>query len=238
MIFEVSNDSCKVAIDGKHIVINIRNSVRARNIVIKINIKGQAELVLPSRVSFSKAQPFLVAKLPWLVKHLAVIERSRNIEQSEIIVFGILHKIDYVMSKKRYVKHNDNVIEVGSDPEFKEITLIRHLKKLLLEEVSGLVKVNSLLYNLSYKTIRLSQGVSTWGSCSKDGKLSFNWRLVFAPKDIVRYLVAHEMAHLKEKNHGPGFWRLVNTIYPESYIAKKWLKKEGRFLYRILESYK
>lgn len=234
MIFEVSQESFKIALDDKHIIVNIRNSSRARNISLKINIKGQAELVLPKKVSFSRAQPFLIEKLPWLVKHLAVIEKNSKPAQSEVPIFGVMHKIQYVVSNKRYVKHFDANIEVGSYPEFNEITLIRYLKKILLEEIINLVKANSLIHNLSYKNIRLSRGVSTWGSCSRDGKLSFNWRLVFASKNVLEYLVAHEMAHLKERNHGPGFWRLVNRIYPESYMARQWLKKEGRFLYGIL----
>jgi predicted metal-dependent hydrolase len=238
MIFEVSQESFKVEIDDKHIIINIRNSSRARNISLKINIKGQAELVLPRKVSFNRAHPFLIEKLPWLVKHLAVIEKNSNPVQSEVPIFGVIHKIQYVVSSKRYIKHFDETIEVGSYPEFKEITLIRYLKKILLEEIVNLVKANALIYNLSYKSIRLSRGVSTWGSCSRDGKLSFNWRLVFASKNVLEYLVAHEMAHLKERNHGPGFWRLVNKIYPESYVARQWLKKEGRIFYQILHNHK
>ncbi|MBP9792171.1 MAG: M48 family metallopeptidase [Rickettsiales bacterium] len=238
MIFEVSEESFKIFVDDKHIIINIRTSSRARNISLKINITGQAELVLPSKVSFNRARPFLIEKLPWLVTHLAAIETNSNQGQSEIPIFGVMHKIKYVISKKRYVQQFDEIIEVGSYPEFKEITLIRYLKKILLEEITKLVKVNSFVHNLSYKSIRLSRGVSTWGSCSRDGKLSFNWRLVFASRNVLEYLVAHEMAHLKERNHGPGFWRLANIIYPESYMARQWLKKEGRFLYGILQNHR
>jgi predicted metal-dependent hydrolase len=238
MIFEVTEESFKIKVNDKHIVVHIRQSGRARNIAIKVNIRGQAELVLPERITFSKAEPFLVAKLPWLIERLASREKDKVIDPVGIPIFGVLHTIQNIESRKRYVNLSNNIIEVGSDPEFQEITLIRYLKKLLLEEITILAEANALSHSLDYKNIRLSNGISTWGSCSRDGKLSFNWRLVFAPRNIMQYLVAHEMAHLEEKNHGPKFWKLVNKIYSDSALARIWLKKEGRNLYRILGNHK
>ncbi len=66
---------------------------------------------------------------------------------------------------------------------------------------------------------------SRWGSCSSSGNLSFSWRLVFAPEPVIDYVVAHEVAHLVEMNHGPRFWRVVASLTPDSAAPRAWLKR-------------
>ena len=66
---------------------------------------------------------------------------------------------------------------------------------------------------------------SRWGSCSSKGNLSFSWRLIFAPEEVVDYVVAHEVAHLAEMNHGPRFWRLVETLMPGYARHRRWLDR-------------
>jgi len=72
---------------------------------------------------------------------------------------------------------------------------------------------------------------SRWGSCSASGALSYSWRLVLAPPSVLDYVAAHEVAHLREMNHGPKFWRLVLTHCAHSRQAKEWLKRNGRELH-------
>ena len=72
---------------------------------------------------------------------------------------------------------------------------------------------------------------SRWGSCSGQGSLSFSWRLIFAPEPVLDYVVAHEVAHLAEMNHGPRFWALVERLTPGSAGPRAWLKRHrGRLL--------
>jgi len=66
---------------------------------------------------------------------------------------------------------------------------------------------------------------SRWGSCSASGCLSFSWRLVLAPESVVDYVVAHEVAHLAEMNHGPRFWRLVQSLTPDHAAPRAWLNR-------------
>ncbi len=68
---------------------------------------------------------------------------------------------------------------------------------------------------------------SRWGSCSSSGALSFNWRLVLAPHDVLDYVVVHEVCHLVELHHGPAFWRLVEKRRPGYAESKQWLDDHG-----------
>ncbi|HEY7398441.1 MAG TPA: M48 family metallopeptidase [Gaiellaceae bacterium] len=78
-----------------------------------------------------------------------------------------------------------------------------------------------------YSRITLRDQRSRWGSCSAKGELSFNWRLVLAPHDVLDYVVVHEACHLVEHHHGPAFWRLVERRRRDYREPKEWLDDNG-----------
>lgn len=77
---------------------------------------------------------------------------------------------------------------------------------------------------VAFKGYALSSAATRWGSCSSDGRIRLNWRLIHFPLSIVDYVVAHELAHLREMNHGPRFWQTVESIFPEFREARHTLK--------------
>lgn len=81
-----------------------------------------------------------------------------------------------------------------------------------------------------YQNIRVSSARTRWGSCSAKGTLSFTWRLVMAPLEVIDYVVVHELAHLKQPNHSTRFWELVQAILPDYKTRRQWLKTNGRGL--------
>lgn len=70
-----------------------------------------------------------------------------------------------------------------------------------------------------------------WGSCSEQGNLNFNWRLTLAPRDVLDYVVVHELAHLVEMNHGKGFWTLVSRWCPDHKAQRRWLRHNAKSLW-------
>jgi len=87
------------------------------------------------------------------------------------------------------------------------------------------------------KRIAVRDQATRWGSCSTSGTLSFSWRLIFAPPFVLDYVAAHEVAHLREMNHGPRFWRLVKDSVPLMQKARIWLKAHGAELHRFGSDY-
>jgi predicted metal-dependent hydrolase len=69
-----------------------------------------------------------------------------------------------------------------------------------------------------------------WGSCTDSGNVSLDWRLVYAPKRVAAYVVAHELTHLKIKNHGRQFWKLLQAVYGEHTREHEWLQKNEHLL--------
>ena len=99
------------------------------------------------------------------------------------------------------------------------------------ELVSMLAQREAERIGVAYRRIRIGGQRTLWGSCSPRGTLSFNWRLVLAPLDVLDYVVVHELAHLRQPNHSPRFWREVERVLPDYTERRRKLRQEG---YRYL----
>ena len=93
--------------------------------------------------------------------------------------------------------------------------------------ITLLAQSEAAALGVAYSRITMRNQRSRWGSCSSSGALSFNWRLVLAPHDVLDYVVVHEVCHLVELNHGPAFWRLVEKRRPSYAESKQWLDDHG-----------
>ena len=99
------------------------------------------------------------------------------------------------------------------------------------KDVSRRVRFHAEALGLRAKRVTVRDQSSRWGSCSSAGVLSFSWRLLLAPATVLDYVAAHEVAHLKEMNHGPRFWTLLATTYPRVAEARDWLTVHGASLH-------
>jgi hypothetical protein len=93
--------------------------------------------------------------------------------------------------------------------------------------ISLIAQSEAAALGTSYTRISLRDQRSRWGSCSSKGTLSFNWRLVLAPHDVLDYVVVHEVCHLVELHHGPAFWALLERRRPDYRDSKAWLDEHG-----------
>jgi len=96
-----------------------------------------------------------------------------------------------------------------------------------LARISLVAQSEARALDVRYGRITLRDQRSRWGSCSSKGTLSFNWRLVLAPHDVLDYVVVHEICHLAELHHGPAFWALVAKRRPAYEDSKSWLDAHG-----------
>ena len=91
-------------------------------------------------------------------------------------------------------------------------------------------KESWILKHLSHSASRPAQ--PRWGSCTSEGNLNFNWRLIFAPEKVLDYVVVHELSHRKEMNHSPAFYAVVASVMPEYKACEKWLRDNGATLWQ------
>ena len=98
------------------------------------------------------------------------------------------------------------------------------------ELVSELAHEEAERIGVAYRRIRIGGQRTLWGSCSPRGTLSFNWRLVLAPVEVLDYVVVHELCHLRVPNHSRSFWALVEQHRPQWRLQRAWLRDYGHEL--------
>jgi len=97
-------------------------------------------------------------------------------------------------------------------------------KQLIVERVRHFAEI----HQLHYEKITITSARTRWGSCSPKNGLSFSWRLIMTPMEVVDYVVVHELAHTVHHNHSNRFWGLVEKILPDSKERRKWLHQHGQ----------
>ena len=95
------------------------------------------------------------------------------------------------------------------------------------ELISALAAEEAERLGVAYRRIRIGGQRTLWGSCSPGGTLSFNWRLVLAPAEVLDYVVVHELCHLRVPNHSRRFWELVEWRRPHWHEQRDWLREHG-----------
>ncbi|MFN7613005.1 MAG: M48 family metallopeptidase, partial [Alphaproteobacteria bacterium] len=127
----------------------------------------------------------------------------------------------------------DEVLTISGEREEFTKRMTDALRKVAREEITTRALKMAKKTERRIQRITVRDTRSRWGSCSSTGNLSFSWRLIFAPVEVLEYVVAHEVAHLRYMNHSEKFWNLVSYLCPNYEAAKAWLKLHGKELYRF-----
>jgi hypothetical protein len=206
----------------------IRVSPRARRIGLRIDAaRRRVELVLPRGVPAEFGLRFLREKRGWIAARLGALPRPVPFVEGAIVpVLGVPHRIrrSFELSTPP-VMLADGEIRVRGDPAHLPRRVRDHLASLARDELARRAKPLAARIGHHIARVAVRDPKSRWGSCSATGNLSFSWRLIFAPDEVVDYVVAHEVAHLAEMNHGPRFWRLVDTLAPGNLRQRRWLDR-------------
>jgi predicted metal-dependent hydrolase len=98
------------------------------------------------------------------------------------------------------------------------------LKHRVRRDVVEIAAAYEKRFGLKPRSIRVAEFVTGWGSCGPSGTMHIDWRLVFAPKRVLEYVVVHELAHLKHRSHGTTFWAYLGSMLPDHERPKRWLE--------------
>ncbi len=211
----------------------IRVSARARRISLRVLAVGRGvELVLPRGVSAEAGLKVLAGNRGWVAGRLAAQPQAVPFVDGAIVPLrGIPHRICHETdSAAPAVAVGDGEIRVKGDPAHLGRRVRDHLIALARSELSARARDCAARIGRKVGRVGVRDPNSRWGSCSSKGDLSFSWRLVLAPDAVIDYVVAHEVAHLVEMNHSPRFWRLVETLAPDSARPRAWLRRHRLLL--------
>lgn len=221
-------------VDDQDLSVHLKTHARARRLSLRADpINGRIVLVRPRRVSKAAAIAFAIEKADWIAESLAeLLPPVPFADGAPVPVQGIPHIIQHAPDARRGVWQDNERLNVSGSLDH----LPRRVRDWFREEARKTLTpmahdmARSIDRTVSHVSVRDTR--SRWGSCSADGRLSFSWRLLMAPPYVLRYVAAHEIAHLRELNHSKRFWQTVESLTDERQAATRWLKQDGAELYR------
>ncbi|MCY7279546.1 MAG: M48 family metallopeptidase [Sphingomonas bacterium] len=216
--------------------IAIRHHPRARQLRLRLDPDNRRLLLTcPVRSSRKAAIDWAVGQRPWVESELAKLPPGNPFEPGEQIPLeGIEVRLDWLPERSRLVHHDvDRLLCGGPRDGFGrriEAWLRRRARDLLSAETADIAR----RAGVSVRSVSIGDASSRWGSCSASGAIRYNWRLVLAPPDARRWVVAHEVAHRVHMNHGAGFKALEAELFDGDVdAARSALRLVGPRLKRV-----
>lgn len=222
--------------------LRIRRNRRAKRLILRADpATGGAVVTCPPWVSDAEARAFAEKQEGWI--------RDRLAAAPAVVPFGDGIEIPF-LGDPHLIRHRPDArggvwIEPaglpGDRPEIHVTGLAEHLPRRLGDwlkrearrRIMPKAAEAAAQLDVQFGRVTLRDTRSRWGSCAANGNLSFSWRLVMAPERVLNYVVVHEVAHLREHNHGPRFWALVETLIDDMVDCRNWLRDEGAALHMI-----
>ena len=223
-------------IDGQPVEVTMRLNPRARRLIVKVHPStGEVSVVAPSRRALDHALEFARGEAEWIARRLAHVPKPVPLDIGARIPF---RGEEYLIGRGEkgtapvWIDRAAKVIRVAGQREHAPRRILDFLKR----EARRMLDERALQYGARVdahpKRITVRDTASRWGSCSTTRALSFSWRLILAPPFVLDYVVAHEVSHLKQMNHGPRFWELVRDLVGNVEKPQAWLSRNGPLLHR------
>ncbi|MFS4581092.1 M48 family metallopeptidase [Phaeobacter sp. C3_T13_0] len=214
--------------------LTLRRSARARRISLRVSgLDGRVTLTLPPRVPDREALAFAREKESWIREHLERHPDSVEVDYGSVLPIDGQPRQVVAGGGRRVLLKSGQLAVPGADKGVKPGRRIqRYLRELARDRLADASDQYAAALGCGYNRISLRDTRSRWGSCSSEGALMYSWRLILAPPEVLRYVAAHEVAHLAEMNHSPAFWAIVQQLYGNYDGARGWLRSEGNNLHR------
>jgi predicted metal-dependent hydrolase len=219
----------------------IRRSGRARHARITVGPDG-VEVVVPQRFPMREVEPFVEEKRRWIERTLRRMRESElEVGRPELEDGG---EVPYLGERlplrvriepgrvRPHVKRRGPVLHaaVGEGPDALRDALERWYRKQARLEIEPRLDAAVSRAGTSYTGLQIRGQQTRWASCSSSGAMSFNWRLLLAPAEVLDYVVEHEVAHLEVPDHSDRFWDLLASRCPDYVEHERWLRRHGHAL--------
>lgn len=228
--------------------VRLKVSPRATRVSLRIDhAKREVVASAPSQRRLHEAVAFAGQRAAWIATHIAALPRPASLQPGdEITVFGQPHRLEPAQSRLKAGFYEDDhghgvLRAFGEDDAFGR-SVTRLLKRHALQVLAERTQIHAAALGCPAPKVAVADAKGRWGSCRPPrpatraapgdaGSIRYSWRLVLTPFEVADYVAAHECAHLKEANHGPGFWALVRQIYGPEKGPRAWLREHGARLH-------
>lgn len=212
--------------------LKVHTSFKIKRLGLRIDHKKREVILsLPKFCSFKKAHDFVQEHLDWIEEKFSSVPHVKNFEDGEkISLFGQTIQIKW-QENSSAPKQEEDILYVGGDKEFLHRRVKDYIKRSAQKEFLKRSQKLAEKLGVHLAGVTIKDTISRWGSCSSLCHINYNWRLALSPNDVIDYLMAHEVAHLKHHDHSKEFWETVKNLAPNYEMSKLWLKNNGVSLY-------
>lgn len=210
----------------------LKRSARARRMSLRVGRSdGRVTLSLPKAMDLGEARAFVAEQADWIRRHVAAAPAPQKVAVGATLpLLGAA--VPIVDGPGRSARFDGTAISVADDgragPRVKVL-----LQSLARTHLAASVDRYAAALGRAPTKLTLRDTRSRWGSCSSRGELMFSWRLVMAPSDVLDYVAAHEVAHLRHMDHSERFWAQVAALMPDYAPRRAWLRREGAALHAV-----
>jgi predicted metal-dependent hydrolase len=227
-----------------------RVSLRARRIRVDVRPNGEVVLTVPRRVPRAAAWQFLEQSRPWIERTRARLARTASPAPAPLRWDGsdriplrgepVPVQVETIAGRRATARIDADGVRLQVPPSWRaqparlRRLLVHALRGEALADARRLLDEESVRLGLRHAGLYLRDPRSRWGSCGPDGRVMLSLRLVMAPPEVFRYVVVHELCHLRWRGHGARFWGLVERQMPEYDRPYRWLREQGARLHAAL----
>ena len=221
--------------DGGSVLVDIKINRRAKRIILRLDQETRTvKATCPAKKYIKEAIIFVHQRQGWIEQQLRDAPLPVPFAPGETIIF---QGKPYLITSEPGRACRVTVLQ--APPRLLVMGRDEHIARRLGDWLQRQAKIEiekqaydlATRLGLSFSRLKVRNMKTRWGSCSSDGILNFNWRLILAPPYVLRYVVAHEIAHLRHLNHSPAFWRTVDELDPHNQQARDWIDKHGANLW-------
>jgi predicted metal-dependent hydrolase len=209
----------------------VRRSPRARRVRVAVSPERGVEVVLPRRARARDAEAAVVELRPWIDRRLREIEAARAVVAARgdaVPYLGSHLRLVAQPGRRRAHRRGDALLVPDGDAAGAAVE--RWYRRMARAEVGPRLDAAVAALGVGYRTLTIRDQRTRWGSCSSTGAMSFNWRLLLAPEEVLDYVVWHEACHLLVLDHSPRFWALLERHVPGYAEPRRWLRRHGATL--------
>ena len=209
---------------------------RARRYLLRLRPDGTASVTIPRGGSTAEARQFVERHAAWLEREFQWLRSQPRKPAAwqigtEILLRGESVRIEAGLNGKAgTVRFGGESVRVPDPAADLRPAIEGHLRQLAARELPPRVLELAARHGLTVRRITVRSQKSRWGSCSRRGTISLNWRLIQTPAFVSDYICLHELMHLRQMNHSLGFWREMERVCPDYRMARHWLKEHSGLL--------
>src|SRR5438309_8314756 len=208
----------------------VRRSTRARRVRVSVHAHRGVEVVLPARAPERAAAAAVSELRPWIEGRLDEAREALALIAARAGTVPYLGRaLQLVPQQGRSRVHRDGERLLVPEGDARG-ALERYYRRAARREIAPRLDRAVALASLSYGDPTIRGQRTRWASCSTSGRMSFNWRLLLAPEQVLEYVVWHEVCHLEILDHSPRFWSLLARRWPTWREDRAWLRRNGATL--------